>query len=242
VAGLTVADKRILVIDIGGMSVKLSVRSHAVTEAEARSFPTPANMTPAQLLEGVQQTIPDWQYDVVSLGYPGPVKNNHPWREPVNLGTGWMDFDYEAAFSCPVRIINDAAMQALGSYRGGDMLFLGLGTGLGTAMIMDKQVVPLEAAHLPFRNGMDFEQILGQQGLDKNGQEVWYEDLLITIGLLSYVFCSDYIVLGGGNSNRIEQALLPENIFIGDNDNAFTGGVLLWDVQSPEEDTLKLVG
>ncbi|MCW8964976.1 MAG: ROK family protein [Gammaproteobacteria bacterium] len=229
-------DKRILVIDIGGISVKLSITGDQTTQETIRGFPTPALMTPGQLLEGVNQVATDWNYDVVSIGYPGPVKNNHPWREPVNLGKGWIDYDYEAAFGCPVRMINDAAMQALGSYRGDDMLFLGLGTGLGTAMIMNNQIIPLEAAHLPFREGRNFEQVLGKQGLDKDGQEVWFENLLATIKLFSYVFCSDYVVLGGGNANRIEQKDLPDNVYLGSNDNAFTGGILLWADQSPDHD------
>jgi len=231
-----VSDKRILVIDIGGISVKISTNADQTTPDAIRSFSTPVLMTPEQLLEGVNQAAANWDYDVVSIGYPGPVKDNQPWREPVNLGKGWMEFDYEAAFGCPVRMINDAAMQALGSYRGGDMLFLGLGTGLGTAMINNNQVIPMEAAHLPSRDGRNYEQVLGQQGLDKDGREVWFKNLLVTIALFSYVFCSDYVVLGGGNSNRIEQKDLPDNVYLGSNDNAFTGGILLWADQSSDHD------
>jgi polyphosphate glucokinase len=223
-----VTDKQILVIDIGGISVKMSVNGAQTDEALIRSFPTPEKMTPKQLLEGVNKTTTDWQYETVSIGYPGPVKNNHPWREPVNLGEGWIDFDYQSAFGCPVRIINDAAMQALGSYRGGDMLFLGLGTGLGTALILDNRIVPLEVAHLPFGNGKKFEQVLGKQGLDESGKDVWLSNLLIAIDLFSYTFCSDYVVLGGGNAQLLEQEDLPENVYIGSNDNAFTGGTKLW--------------
>ena len=221
-------DKQILVIDIGGISVKMSVSGTQTDEVLIRSFPTPEKMTPKQLLEGVNETTTGWQYEDVSIGFPGPVKNNHPWREPVNLGEGWIDFDYQSAFGCPVRVINDAAMQALGSYRGEDMLFLGLGTGLGTALILDNTIVPMEVAHLPFRDGKNFEQTLGKQGLTESGQNVWFRNLLITIDLFSYTFCSDYVVLGGGNSRLLEQENLPENVYIGSNDNAFTGGIKLW--------------
>ena len=221
-------DKQVLVIDVGGISVKMSVSGAQTDEALIRSFPTPEKMTPKQLLDGVNETTAGWQYKYISIGYPGPVKNNHPWREPVNLGEGWIDFDYQSAFGCPVRVINDAAMQALGSYRGEDMLFLGLGTGLGTALILDNTIVPMEVAHLPFRDGKNFEQTLGKQGLTESGQDVWFRNLLITIDLFSYTFCSDYVVLGGGNSRLLEQENLPENVYIGSNDNAFTGGIKLW--------------
>ena len=221
-------EKQILVIDIGGISVKMSVSGAQTGEALIRSFSTPEKMTPKQLLEGVNKTTTGWQYETVSIGYPGPVKNNHPWREPVNLGEGWIDFDYQSAFGCPVRMINDAAMQALGSYRGEDMLFLGLGTGLGTALILDNTIVPMEVAHLPFRDGTNFEQALGKQGLTESGKDVWFRNLLTTIDLFSYTFCSDYVVLGGGNARLLEQEDLPENVYIGSNDNAFAGGIKLW--------------
>lgn len=213
--------------------MKVSIRDRSNSEAEIRSFPSPTDMVPAQWLEGIGRLIGDWQYDMVSMGYPGPVKKNRPLREPVNLGKGWVDFDYEAALGCPVKVINDAAMQALGSYRGGDMLFLGLGTGLGTAMIMKNRVVAMELAHLPFRGAMSFEQALGQRGLDRHGREVWFEDLLTTIGLLSHVFSPDYVMLGGGNASHLRQQSLPDDIHIGKNESAFTGGALLWGEQSP---------
>jgi len=221
--------KQILVIDIGGISVKMSVSDQQGDEMQARRFPTPEKMTPQQLLEGVKETASDWQYEYISIGYPGPVKRNQPWREPVNLGTGWVDFDYSSAFCCPVRMINDAAMQALGSYRGKDMLFLGLGTGLGTALILDNHIVPMEVAHLPFKEGKNFEHVLGKNGLSESGQDTWFSSLLEAIDLFSYTFCTDYVVLGGGNANRLDENKLPENVFIGSNDNAFVGGIQLWD-------------
>ena len=218
----------ILVIDIGGISVKLTLGDLEASVASC-SFSTPENMGPQQLISGLDQHISDWQYERVSIGYPGPVKHNRPWREPVNLGPGWLDFDYEAAFGCPVKMLNDAAMQALGSYHGGDMLFLGLGTGLGTALILNDTVVPLEAAHLPFRGEQTFEYLLGQAGLTDLGQDQWQHNLLDAIDVFSYVFCTDYIVLGGGNSQNLDPDQLPENVHIGHNDNAFTGGFRLWD-------------
>ena len=221
-------DQSILVIDIGGISVKLTLGNLQGSMA-THSFPTPAGMSPQQLMSNLDAEVGDWHYDCVSIGYPGPVKHDRPWREPVNLGVGWMDFDYEAAFGCPVRMLNDAAMQALGSYQGGDMLFLGLGTGLGTALILDGNVVPLEAAHLPFSDGQTFEYMLGQAGLAHTGQEKWLHNLLDTITLFSYVFCTDYVVLGGGNSQKLDPDQLPENVHLGHNDNAFTGGFRLWD-------------
>lgn len=217
-----------LVIDIGGISVKLYTAGEA-----SRSFPTPAGMTPQQLLEGIRTVIPDWHYRHVSVGYPGPVRHNRPSREPVNLGAGWQDFDYTTAFGCPVRMINDAAMQALGSYRGGVMLFLGLGTGLGTALIHDEHIVPLEMAHLPFRDGETFERLLGKSGLDSLGMERWKQYVLEAIGLFTYTLLPEYVVLGGGNAHRFEAGELPAHVSLGDNSNACVGGERLWDDPLP---------
>jgi predicted NBD/HSP70 family sugar kinase len=215
----------ILVVDIGGLSVKL-----ALTGApQPRSFPTPPQMTPQQLMAAIGASAGDWRYERVSIGFPGPVRANRPLREPVNLGTGWVDFDYAAAFGCPVRLINDAAMQALGSYRGGQMLFLGLGTGLGTALVHDGHIVPLEMAHLPFRDGLTFEQALGQAGLDQAGLTVWKARVLEAIALFRYVLFPEYVVLGGGNVWKFADDELPEQVFRGDNSNAFTGGFRLWE-------------
>jgi polyphosphate glucokinase len=215
----------ILVVDIGGLSVKLA-RSG---EAQPRSFPTPPQMTPRHLVQALAGTAGDWRYDRVSLGYPGPIRANRPLREPVNLGTGWVEFDYAAAFGCPVRLINDAAMQALGSYRGGRMLFLGLGTGLGTALIDDGHIVALEMAHLPFHDGRTFEQTLGKAGLDRTGLAGWKTRVLEAIALFRYVLFPDYVMLGGGNVARFADEELPEQVFRGDNRNAFTGGFRLWE-------------
>jgi len=221
-------EMKILVVDIGGLSVKLTVTGCA----ETRSFPTPRAMTPQQFMQAINETTRDWGRDHVSIGFPGPVRNNRPVREPVNLGSGWVDFDYQGAFACPVRIINDAAMQALGSYRGGIMLFLGLGTGLGTALIHEGHVVPLEIAHLPFRDGMTFEQALGKAGMDSAGLEHWKMQVLEVIRLFVYALCPDYVILGGGNAQQFEEAELPAQVFRGDNVKAFTGGFRLWEGQA----------
>ena len=214
----------ILVVDIGGISVKLCA-SHQTPHA----FPTPPGMTPQQLMQGIAETAGDWRYDRVSLGFPGPVRHNRPLREPVNLGTGWVDFDYQAAFGTPVRMLNDAAMQALGSYRNDIMLFLGLGTGLGTTLIHDGHVVPMEIAHLPYRDGKTFEACLGKAGLDAAGEERWKADVLAAIDLFTYTLCPDYIVLGGGNAQRFSAEELPAHVSLGDNLNACTGGLRMWD-------------
>ena len=213
----------ILVVDIGGNSVKV----HAPGQTSV-SFPTPRDMTPAQLIEGVTAVTAGWRYTRVAIGYPGPVRHDQPTREPVNLGTGWLAFDFAAAFGCPVRMLNDAAMQALGSYRGEVMLFMGLGTGLGTALIHDGHIVPLEVAHLPFRDGETFEKLLGIPGLETLGTERWKQYVLEAIELLRYVLLPDYIVLGGGNARRFTDDELPDQVTLGDNNDAFTGGLRMW--------------
>ena len=213
----------ILVVDIGGNSVKV----HASGQTSVR-IPTPPGMTPEQLMQGITDVTADWHYNHVSIGYPGPVRHDRPTREPVNLGSGWVDFDYAAAFGCPVRMLNDAAMQALGSYRGEVMLFLGLGTGLGTTLIHDGHIVPLEIAHLPFRDDQTFEQLLGIPGLESQGIEHWKQHVLEAIELLSYTLLPDYIVLGGGNARQFNTDELPAQVSLGDNSDAFSGGLRMW--------------
>ena len=220
-----------LVVDIGGISVKL----HASGQA-SDSFPTPPGMTPPQLMQAVADLTADWRYERVSIGYPGPVRHDRPVREPVNLGTGWVAFDFQAAFGCPVHMLNDAAMQALGSYRDGVMLFLGLGTGLGTALIHDGHIVPLEMAHLPFRDGETFERLLGKAGMDRLGTARWKEYVVEAIGLFSYVLCPDYVVLGGGNAQNFTAGELPDHVSLGHNSDAFTGGLRMWDDRGPAQE------
>jgi len=214
-----------LVIDIGGIGIKL-----ATNDMPATTVPTPEHLSPRELLSLTVAATRGWQYERISIGYPGPVRNNRPFREPVNLGTGWIVFDYEAALQRPVRMINDAAMQALGSYHGGVMLFLGLGTGLGTALMHESHVVPMEIAHLPFRDGETFETTLGKAGLDRLGEQQWKQHVREAIDLLVYVLYPDYVVLGGGNARRFSPDELPDGVESGDNANAITGGLRLWDM------------
>jgi polyphosphate glucokinase len=217
---------KILVIDIGGIGIKL-----AMNDKPATTVPTPPDMTPAQLLQLTGSATRGWHYDRVSIGYPGPVRHNRPVREPVNLGRGWVEFDFEAAFGRPVRMVNDAALQALGSYHGGVMLFLGLGTGLGTTLVHDGHVVPMEIAHLPFRDGETFETALGMAGLDRVGETLWKARVREAIELFNYTLYPDYLVLGGGNSRRFAPGELPDYVEYGDNSHAFSGGLRLWEDQ-----------
>ena len=183
-------------------------------------------MTPRIMVEEVLEATSGWEYDVVSIGYPGPVSDGRPVREPWNLGRGWVRFDYKKALRRPVRIINDAAMQALGSYAGGSMLFLGLGTGLGSTMIVDKTLIPLELAHLPYVHGKTYEEYLGEAGFRELGKRAWRRHVGRVVALFIDAFRVDYVVLGGGNSKRLDE--LPPNTRLGTNANAFKGGFRLW--------------
>ena len=182
------------------------------------------------MVAAVLEATADWKYDVVSIGYPGPVANNRPAAEPINLGKGWVRFDYQRAFKVPVRMVNDAAMQALGSYDGGRMLFMALGTGLGMTLVRDGVVVPLEVAHLPFRKGKSYEDFVGERGLKRLGVEKRKEHLTEIVELMLAALTSDYVVLGGGNVRLIEK--LPPKCRRGTNLNAFRGGYLLWKKQT----------
>ncbi|ULQ55952.1 ROK family protein [Flavihumibacter rivuli] len=215
---------KVLVLDIGGNNVKM-----LVTGAEkVRKFPSGSELIPEDMVEEVKQLTKDWEYDAVSIGYPGVVKHNRVVVEPHNLGPGWTDFDFEEAFGCPVKLINDAAMQALGSYKAGVMLFLGLGTGLGAAMVIDGVVLPTEIAHMPYRKGT-FEDYLGERGLKKLGQKKWEKHLHACVEILRHGFHPDDIVLGGGNSKIVSS--LPEGCRLGSNKFAFEGGFRLWNQQ-----------
>jgi polyphosphate glucokinase len=182
------------------------------------------------MVAAVRKVLARTKYDRVSVGYPGPVKDNRPAEEPVNLGRGWVRFDYARAFGKPVRFINDAAMQALGSYRGGRMLFLGLGTGLGSALVLDGLVQPLEMAHLLYRSGRTYEDFLGKRGLDRMGKKKWRELVFEIVPRLRHAFQVDEVVIGGGNSKQLKG--VPPATRLGDNANAFLGGFRLW--QSPD--------
>jgi polyphosphate glucokinase len=213
----------VLVVDVGGSHVKLAIGS----SDERRTFDSAETLTPKELVHRVQQQTGDWQYDVVSFGYPGRVGPDGPSHEPGNLGDGWVTFDYEQAFGRPVRIINDAVMQALGAYDGGRMLFLGLGTGIGSALVSEHVVVPLELGDLEYRDGRRLFEHLGREGLEAHGREHWLEVIHHVVGPLRTAFAVDYVVLGGGNAENVDP--LPEGTRRGGNEDAFTGGFRLWE-------------
>lgn len=212
----------VLAIDVGGTHVKFRT-----SEADdVRRFNSGPTLTAAQMCSQVASQTRDWDVDVVSIGYPGPVLHGMPLHDPRNLGGGWVGFDFAAALSHPVKLLNDAAMQALGSYAGGTMLFLGLGTGLGSAMIVDGIVEPMELAHLPYRK-RTYEDYVGLRGLERLGKKKWRKHVEQVIDLLTAALEPDEVVLGGGNATLITPP--PQHVRIGDNANAFTGGFRLWD-------------
>lgn len=212
---------RILVLDVGGNRVKMQVSG----SEEVRRFLSGPGFTPADLVAGVREATADWTFDVITLGYPGPVVRGKPVAEPRNLGEGWLGFDFETALGRPVRIINDAAMQALGSYQGERMLFLGLGTGLGSATICDGHLEALELGHLPYRKGT-FEDYVGRRGLKRLGKRRWRAHVERVVERLVAALLPDYVVLGGGNVKKLRQ--LPALARSGDNANAFVGGCRVW--------------
>lgn len=218
------ADRKVLVVDVGGNNVKIL----ATGQTKRRKIPSGPEMTPERMVRSVKEAASEWEYDAVSIGYPGPVRDGQPAENPLNLGEGWVGFDYEAAFGVPVRILNDAAMQALGSYPGeGRMLFLGLGTGLGSAMVEDWNVKPLELAHLPYKKRGTFEDYVGFRGLERRGERKWRKSVRDVIKRLAAGLQVDYVVLGGGNAKRLDR--LPKDVLLGDNSNAFVGGFRMWE-------------
>ena len=212
----------VLAIDIGGTHVKFL----STGQKERRQFESGPRLTPQLMVAGVKRQTRDWKYDVVSIGYPAPVRRNHPIAEPHNLAKGWMGFNFKAAFKCPVKVINDAAMQALGSYRRGTMLFLGFGTGLGSAMVVEGVVVPMELGQLSYKN-RTYEDYLGLRGLDWLGKRRWRKEVTRFVDRLVPALHLDEVVLGGGNAKKLKT--LPEGCRAGDNANAFLGGFRLWD-------------
>jgi polyphosphate glucokinase len=218
---------KILVIDIGGTNIKL-LASGQRTPVKVPSGP---HLTPRQMVDEVLEATEGWNFDAVSIGYPGPVSRNKPTKEPVNLGKGWTKFNYERAFGRPVRMINDAAMQALGSYAGRTMLFLGLGTGLGNTLVIDGVVVPLELAHLPYENGKTYEDMIGEAGLKRLGKRKWRRHVHRIVAMLAEATNADYTVIGGGNVRVLDE--LGPNVRRGSNANAFRGGFRLWDDEVP---------
>jgi polyphosphate glucokinase len=222
--------KKVLVIDIGGTSVKLL----ATGQHERRMFPSGRKMMPDKMVRKTLEMVADWDYSVVSIGYPGPVLHGRPICEPYNLGGGWVGFNFAAAFHRPVKVVNDAAMQALGSYKGGTMLFLGLGTGLGTAMIVDGIIEPMELGHLRYRKAT-YEDYLGRVGLKRLGKKRWRHYVEDVVKRLIAVLEPDDVVIGGGNVKKLKK--LPLGCRAGDNNNAFLGGFRLW--EEPREGTCK---
>ncbi len=215
---------KVLVIDIGGTNVKLGLSG----QDEGHKVPSGPDLTPQLMVERVQPVIKDWEFDAVSVGFPAPVVRGQIQQEPVNLAAGWVGFDFAAALGKPVKVINDAAMQALGSYEGGRMLFMGLGTGLGTALIIEDTIAPLELAHLPYRKKQTYEDYLGERGLRRLGRKKWQGFVEDVVARFKAAFVVDYLVLGGGNSKKLLR--LPPHARAGDNRNALLGGFRLWEV------------
>src|ERR1700681_546474 len=203
---------KVLVIDVGGTNVKLLATGQKA---------------PRKMVQLVKKAAADWKFDCISLGYPGPIINGHPLREPHNLGPGWVGFRFGKAFGCPIKILNDAAMQAVGVYKGGRMLFLGLGTGLGSAMIVDGLLEPMEIAHLPYKKGRTYEDYLGIRGLKRLGKKKWRRQVAEVVEQLKNALEADYVVIGGGNAKLLKE--LPPGARLGDNSTAFTGGFRLWE-------------
>ena len=214
--------KNVLAVDVGGTSVKIL----STGQSERRSFSSGPTLTPGRMVSEVKKLARDWTYDVVSIGYPGPVLHGRPVAEPHNLGRGWVGFDFAKAFGCPVKVVNDAAMQALGSYKGGKMLFLGLGTGLGSTMIVDGIVEPMELGHLPYKKGT-YEDYVGEAGLERHGKKKWQRHVADVVARLITALEPGDTVLGGGNVKKLET--LPPHCRAGDNANAFCGGFRLWE-------------
>lgn len=214
--------RRVLVLDVGGTHVKMRIG----TRGPIREFKSGRKLNASQMVAGVLKMTADWRYEVISIGFPGVVVHGKIAAEPHNLGTGWIGFDFQKAFSKPVRLINDAALQAVGSYRGGRMLFLGLGTGLGVTLILDGVIEPMEIGHMPYKHGRSYEAYVGERGYRRLGTKKWRKVVTQVVEQLSSVLEADYVVLGGGNVRKLKK--LPRGVYRGDNRNAFIGGVRLW--------------
>jgi len=213
---------KVLAIDVGGTHVKMLVSG----AEDVRKFESGPALTAQGMVEGVLQATSDWEFDVISIGYPGPVVRGRIVHEPKNLGTGWVDFDFVTHFGKPVKILNDAAMQALGSYDGGTMLFIGLGTGMGSALVFDNRVAPLELAHLPYRKRKTYEDYVGLRGLERLGKKRWQVFVEDVVARLKAALVADSVVIGGGNAKKLRR--VPPGARLGDNSHAFIGGFRLW--------------
>jgi polyphosphate glucokinase len=227
---------KILVIDVGGTNVKVAMGG----QRKPLRIDSGPELTAARMAAEVKKATAGWKYDAVSIGYPGPVVNGRPALEPRNLGGGWVRFDYARAFGKPVRIVNDAVLQALGSYQGGRMLFLGLGTGLGSALVADGLVDPLELAHLPYRKGRTYEDYVGARGLKRMGRKRWESHVGKVIALLKQGLQADYVMLGGGQTKKLKR--LPPGTRLGSNTRAFVGGARLWEASHGHHPSLGVSG
>jgi polyphosphate glucokinase len=214
--------KKVLVLDVGGTHVKI----HATHSGQTVKIISGPKLTAGQMAAAVKKITAGWEYDVVSIGFPGPAAKNKPLREPHNLGGGWTKFDFKRAFGKPVKLVNDAAMQALGGHHGGHMLFLGLGTGLGSTLVLDDVLLPLELAHLPYKKNRTYEEYLGNAGLQRLGEKKWLANVFKVIDLLKNALLAEYVVVGGGNARLIKK--FPPGVEPGKNSNAIRGGERLW--------------
>jgi polyphosphate glucokinase len=213
---------KVLVIDVGGTNLKVSLGG----PEPPLKIPSGRDLTPERMARDVLEASAGWDYEAVSVGFPGPVAHGRPAEEPKNLGRGWVGFDFDGAFGRPVRVVNDAAMQALGSYEGGHMLFLGLGTGLGSALVFEGVLAPLELAHLPYRKGRTYEDYVGRRGYERMGRKRWQQHVENVVALLKHALQVEYVVLGGGQAGELKG--LPRDTRLGSNANAITGGLRLW--------------
>ncbi len=217
--------KKILVVDIGGTHVKLMI-----SREEKRKFDSGKKLSPQQLVDSIRETAEGWDYEAISLGFPAPVREGRILSDPKHLAKGWVDFNFDQAFGRPLRLINDAAMQALGSYHGGRMLFLGLGTGLGSTLIWDRTVLPLELGDLPWPGVARIEDVLGKVGFDELGKKSWQKEVMSILPQLKRAVIAEYVVVGGGNAKQIAE--LPEGFELGHNRNAYLGGTRLWETEA----------
>jgi hypothetical protein len=222
--------KKILVVDIGGTHVKMMI-----SPEEKRKFDSGPKLSPKELVAKIKEVAADWDFEAVSIGFPAPVKKGRIVKDPKNLAKGWVGWDFKKSLGKPTRVINDAAMQALGSYQGGRMLFLGLGTGLGSTLVWDNNVLPLELGDLPYGDGSTIEDHIGKRGLDKYGKKTWEREVLVALTQLQLAFIAEYVVLGGGNAKQLKE--VPAGVELGHNRNAYLGGCRLWekDPQTKQE-------
>jgi polyphosphate glucokinase len=228
-SGRRTSQKTVLAVDVGGSHVKVMTN----TGATKREFPSGPHLSAKKMVKEVAALTRDWSYDVISVGYPGPVAHGRPLAEPHNLGRGWIGFNFEEAFDRPTKVVNDALIQAIGSYEGGRMLFLGLGTGLGSAMIIEGIPEPMELGHLPFRKGKTFEDCVGAAGLERLGKKKWRLEVTDVVKHFIGALEPDYVVLGGGNATKLGR--LPRKARLGNNANAFKGGFKLWDMRAAKK-------